>query len=75
VTVTTTFATLLQGNGYEVHFVAGDDPASVHQAFAATLDRCRAEARNELAVLRGELRGELRVLSGAIRGGVLVCAR
>jgi xylulose-5-phosphate/fructose-6-phosphate phosphoketolase len=31
---------MLHGNGYEVHFVAGDDPARVHQAFAATLDRC-----------------------------------
>jgi xylulose-5-phosphate/fructose-6-phosphate phosphoketolase len=31
---------LLQGNGYEVHFVEGDEPESVHQAFAATLDRC-----------------------------------
>ena len=30
----------LQGNGYEAHFVEGDDPPSVHQAFAATLDRC-----------------------------------
>ena len=31
---------LLQGNGYEVHFVEGDDPARVHQPFAAALDRC-----------------------------------
>ena len=31
---------LLQGNGYEVHFVEGDDPGRVHQAFAATLDDC-----------------------------------
>jgi xylulose-5-phosphate/fructose-6-phosphate phosphoketolase len=31
---------LLEGNGYEVHFVEGDDPSNVHQAFAATLDRC-----------------------------------
>src|SRR3954462_8442919 len=30
----------LQGNGYEVHFVEGDEPARVFQAFAATLDRC-----------------------------------
>jgi xylulose-5-phosphate/fructose-6-phosphate phosphoketolase len=29
----------LQGNGYEAHFVEGDDPPRVHQAFAATLDR------------------------------------
>src|ERR671922_245445 len=31
---------LLEGHGYEVHFVEGDDPAYVHQAFAATLDQC-----------------------------------
>jgi xylulose-5-phosphate/fructose-6-phosphate phosphoketolase len=36
---------LLQGNGYEVHFVEGDDPTRVHQAFAATLDRCYANIR------------------------------
>jgi xylulose-5-phosphate/fructose-6-phosphate phosphoketolase len=30
----------LQGNGYETWFVEGDDPPHVHQAFAATLDRC-----------------------------------
>ena len=34
---------LLEGNGYEVHFVEGDDPARVHQAFAATLDACYAQ--------------------------------
>jgi xylulose-5-phosphate/fructose-6-phosphate phosphoketolase len=31
---------LLHGNGYEAHFVEGDDPVLVHQSFAATLDRC-----------------------------------
>ncbi|MFD0683425.1 phosphoketolase family protein [Actinomadura fibrosa] len=36
---------LLQGNGYDVHFVEGDDPALVHQAFAATLDRCHDRIR------------------------------
>jgi xylulose-5-phosphate/fructose-6-phosphate phosphoketolase len=36
---------LLQGNGYEVHFVEGDDPAPVHQAFAATLDACYERIR------------------------------
>ncbi len=30
----------LRGNGYEAHFVEGDDPAAIHQAFAATLDAC-----------------------------------
>jgi xylulose-5-phosphate/fructose-6-phosphate phosphoketolase len=31
---------LFSGHGYDVHFVSGDDPMLVHQAFAATLDRC-----------------------------------
>ena len=36
-----------RGHGYDVHFVAGDDPARVHQAFAATLDACyRAHSRD-----------------------------
>jgi xylulose-5-phosphate/fructose-6-phosphate phosphoketolase len=45
-------AALLHGNGYEAHFVEGDDPEQVHQALAETLDRCydriraiQAEAR------------------------------
>jgi xylulose-5-phosphate/fructose-6-phosphate phosphoketolase len=36
---------LLEGYGYAVHFVEGDDPASVHQAFATTLDLCYEEIR------------------------------
>ena len=31
---------LLAGHGYEAHFVAGDDPAAVHQQLAAALDAC-----------------------------------
>jgi xylulose-5-phosphate/fructose-6-phosphate phosphoketolase len=31
---------LLRGYGYQPHVVAGDEPAAVHQALAATLDRC-----------------------------------
>jgi xylulose-5-phosphate/fructose-6-phosphate phosphoketolase len=30
----------IEGNGYEVFFVEGDDPAHMHQQFAATLDTC-----------------------------------
>ncbi len=30
----------LQGNGYEVFFVEGDEPSLVHQSFSATLDHC-----------------------------------
>ena len=33
------------GHGYDVHFVEGDDPASLHQQFAATLDRCYRRIR------------------------------
>ena len=36
---------LLHGNGYEAHFVEGDEPEGVHQAFAATLDRCYEDIR------------------------------
>lgn len=31
---------LLEGHGYEVLFVEGDEPAAVHQHLAATLERC-----------------------------------
>jgi xylulose-5-phosphate/fructose-6-phosphate phosphoketolase len=30
---------LLEGYGYEVHWVSGDDPAEMHQLMAATMDR------------------------------------
>jgi xylulose-5-phosphate/fructose-6-phosphate phosphoketolase len=36
---------LLEGHGYAVHFVEGDDPTRVHQTLAATLDRCHEEIR------------------------------
>ncbi|HET6313940.1 MAG TPA: phosphoketolase family protein [Chloroflexia bacterium] len=36
---------LLEGFGYEVHFVEGDDVPRVHQQFAATLDTCYARIR------------------------------
>ena len=42
---TTTCARSSQGNGYEVHFVEGDDPLAVHQAFAAALDACYERIR------------------------------
>ena len=35
----------IEGQGYEVHFVEGDDPQVVHQAFAATLDTCYSRIR------------------------------
>jgi xylulose-5-phosphate/fructose-6-phosphate phosphoketolase len=34
---------LLRGYGHTPYVVAGDDPATMHQAFAATLDRCLDE--------------------------------
>jgi len=33
---------ILEGNGYEVFFVEGDDPLRVHQQLAATLETCYA---------------------------------
>ena len=36
---------LLAGHGYEAHVVAGDEPAPVHQAFAAALDACYERIR------------------------------
>ena len=38
-------ASLLGGQGYDVHFVEGVDPAKVHQALAATLDTCWSKIR------------------------------
>ncbi len=36
---------LLEGNGYEAHFVEGDEPVDMHQRFAATLDACYERIR------------------------------
>src|SRR3954451_5552908 len=36
---------LLEGHGYTVHFVEGDDPRRMHQRFAATLENCYAAIR------------------------------
>jgi len=36
---------LLSGHGYDVHFVAGDDPMQMHEAMASTLDTCYAKIR------------------------------
>jgi xylulose-5-phosphate/fructose-6-phosphate phosphoketolase len=48
----------LQGNGYEAHFVEGDDPPWVHQAFAVTLDRCYDRIRAIQREARGSGRAE-----------------
>jgi xylulose-5-phosphate/fructose-6-phosphate phosphoketolase len=48
---------LLQGYGYEPHFVEGDDPALVHQALAGTLDLVLARI--------GEIQAEARRDAGA----------
>jgi xylulose-5-phosphate/fructose-6-phosphate phosphoketolase len=59
---------LLEGNGYGVHFVEGDDPALMHQQFAATLNTCYEQIRaiqqraRTGAVTRGGLRWPLIVL-------------
>jgi xylulose-5-phosphate/fructose-6-phosphate phosphoketolase len=36
---------VIEGHGYEVYFVEGDDPMSMHQAFAETLDTCYNKIR------------------------------
>jgi len=36
---------ILEGHGYEVHFVEGEDPLRMHQAFAETLETCYAHIR------------------------------
>src|ERR671923_2070392 len=36
---------LLHAHGYDVHFVEGDEPATMHRAFAAVLDDCYAKIR------------------------------
>ena len=36
---------LLHAHGYDVHFVEGDEPSRMHQAFAAALDACYAKIR------------------------------
>src|SRR5271169_5857398 len=36
---------LMRGYGYEPHFVEGSDPASMHQAMAATVEHCISEIR------------------------------
>ncbi len=48
---------LLEGYGYAPRFVEGDDPASMHQLMAATLDEVVAE----IAVIRERARAEAEV--------------
>ncbi|HLI90606.1 MAG TPA: phosphoketolase family protein [Ktedonobacteraceae bacterium] len=38
-------AAVISGNGYEVHFVEGDDPMQMHRAFAETLETCYTKIR------------------------------
>jgi xylulose-5-phosphate/fructose-6-phosphate phosphoketolase len=38
-------ASLMRGYGWTPHFVAGDDPLTLHQQMAATLDACHDEIR------------------------------
>ncbi|HZU00494.1 MAG TPA: phosphoketolase family protein [Ktedonobacteraceae bacterium] len=41
-----TIEKLIEGHGYDVHFVEGDDPLEMHQAFARTLDICYEKIRS-----------------------------
>jgi xylulose-5-phosphate/fructose-6-phosphate phosphoketolase len=36
---------IISGHGYDVHFVEGDDPMALHQAFAETLETCYTQIR------------------------------
>jgi xylulose-5-phosphate/fructose-6-phosphate phosphoketolase len=45
---------LIEGHGYDVHFVEGDDPMQMHQAFAQTLDICYATIRAYQADARAQ---------------------
>ena len=45
-------ADLMRGYGHEPHFVSGDDPMTMHQQFAETLDRVLAEIRAIQAAAR-----------------------
>jgi xylulose-5-phosphate/fructose-6-phosphate phosphoketolase len=44
---------LLEGEGYDVRFVEGDEPLSVHRDFAAALDACYTRIREIQAAARG----------------------
>ncbi|MGH7862952.1 MAG: phosphoketolase, partial [Candidatus Dormibacteraceae bacterium] len=57
---------LIEGNGYEVHVVAGDEPARIHQQLAATLDLCYQKIR----AIQGEARA--RGFSGRPRWPAIV---
>ncbi|MGW5575356.1 phosphoketolase family protein [Nocardia thailandica] len=50
--------TLLRGYGYEPFLVAGDDPATVHQEMAATLDTCLDRIAAIQRAARAEHRAE-----------------
>lgn len=48
----TSIRKLLEGHGYEVFFIEGDDPMTMHKEFAATLDTCYAKIRSYQAEAR-----------------------
>jgi xylulose-5-phosphate/fructose-6-phosphate phosphoketolase len=59
---------LLEGHGYDVHFVTGDDPMHVHRALAATFDTCVAQIRSIQEDARGRgIRGTPRWPSIVLR--------
>ena len=61
---------LLEGNGYQVHFVEGDDAATMHQQFAATLDACYDRIREIQREARQAAPGGDTVTSSAGRPAV-----
>jgi xylulose-5-phosphate/fructose-6-phosphate phosphoketolase len=67
---------LFEGNGYEVYVVEGDDPALMHQRFAATLDTCFERIRfiqeQARAVAAHDNLDEVRRSTGEGRGAAAV---
>jgi xylulose-5-phosphate/fructose-6-phosphate phosphoketolase len=59
---------LMQGYGYEPHIVAGDDPAEVHQAMAAAVDR----SLDRIAEVQRAARGRRRRDEGAAAWPMIV---
>ena len=61
--------TLYAGRGYHPLFVEGDDPAAVHQKFAAALDQCHSE------ILQIQREARAKGLPGAPRWPMIILRR
>ncbi len=59
---------LFSAHGYDVHFVEGDEPMAVHQAFAGTLDTCL----DAIAKIQSDARGSGRTSSVTAKWPMIV---